>query len=420
MTIVKMKTKIAQYRQHINPYWLDVIESLELPVSYQSAKGSTLIDSEGNEWLDLVAGYGSVSLGHNNDTINAKIGRHLQQNQPAIYPWGANLAAAELAARLVELSPLDDDARVVFSCSGSEAIETGLKMAMAFNQRQQFISFKRGFHGMTMAAMALNGSPIWAEALPQQPAFDSQFCCVADLAECESLLATKQYAAVVIEIVQGIGGGFRFSDEALASLAQSCHDSGTCLIVDEVQTGLGRTGTMFAAARFPPHLPPDMIVLGKGLTGGELPLSATLCRPQIHHALFGQPAGARIHGSTYSAYSTAIVAAMAVLDYIEAQQILDTVKRLSQHLRQRLAQLQQRFGSIRSVEGDGLLVTVTFDSLDLANFCLQNFFANQILINLCAQRDNTIKITPPLNIEQQSLDTFCDVLEAIVAAYEGN
>lgn len=406
------------YRQRINPYWLDTLEQLDLPLSHARAEGAYLYDEEGRAWLDLVAGYGSVSLGHNHPWVTERVVRYLQGHHPATHPWGANLQSAALAERLAQASPLPD-ARVVFSCTGAEAVEAALKLAMAHTGRDRFIAFERGFHGLTLGAMGLNGHPAWSAPLPASLAARHRIVPAQGLDACLSCIASGEYAAVVLEPVQGIGGGFAWQPEALGELAAACRRHATLLIVDEVQTGMGRTGALYASERFPVGHAPDIIVLAKGLTGGALPLSATLCAPAVHHSLFGRPGCARIHGSTYTGYGAGIAAAHAVLDYIEGHALLAQVNARSAALRGRLADLARRHPRIASIDGAGLLVTVTFgdDAPDLAAYCLQQFFANDIHINLSAHRPNTIKFTPPLTIGADPLALAAEVLGGVLDAY---
>lgn len=417
MNTSSVRDPVALYRQRINPYWMATLEQLELPFSHTRGDGLYLYDENGEAWLDLVAGFGATSLGHNNPAIAERIAQHVLGHHPSTHPWAANLPAALLAHRLAEHSPLPD-ARAIFSCSGAEAVDTALKLAMAHTGRTQFIAFTQAFHGLTMSTLPLNGYPAWASPLPPLP----QHNCIVpagSLDECRSCIETGKFAAVVLELVQGIGGGFVWPEAALGELAQACRKHGTLLIADEVQTGIGRTGGMYASERFPSGYRPDIIVLAKGLTGGALPLSATLCSPAVHHSLFGGPGCAKIHGSTYGGYAAGVAAAGAVLDYMEQHAILEHVRLTSAAFREQLAAIQRRYRVVDAIDGAGLLVTVTFvaDAEDLSAFCLQQFFANRILINLAAHRPNTIKFTPPLTVTRAELDRAAQVLEHTLEAY---
>ncbi|TXH75147.1 MAG: aspartate aminotransferase family protein [Lysobacteraceae bacterium] len=407
------------YRRHINPYWLDTLEELSLPSTHVRGDGLYLYDESGEAWLDLVAGYGAVSLGHHPPEITRRVAEAIMAGgAPGTYPWGANLPSAELAHRLVAKSPLPEDARAVFACGGAESVETAMKLAMAHTGRTRFLSFRDGFHGLTLEAMALNGNAVWRRALPDMR--NANTCVdMRDVDAWTRHLREADHAGVVIELVQGIGGGAVWGAETLATLVECCRETGTLVIVDEVQTGLGRTGRYFASEKFPVGLAPDIIVLAKGLTAGILPLSVALCRAEIHHSLFGAPGCARIHGSTYAGYGAGIVAGMAVLDFLESHEIPAVVARTSAHVRGRLEGLRAEHRSVASIEGEGLLITVTFsdDCPDLSGFCLDQCIANRVLVNLSAHRPNTIKLTPPLTIGTQELDDVVDLFDAALQAY---
>jgi len=416
---------VSDYKKYVNPYWVAALDDFLEVRNFVSGEGSRLYDEHGNEWLDLVAGYGSALLGHNSEVICGKTVLALNKQLVSLQPWGVNLETAKLAKKLVQSSPLaSSGAKVVFGSSGSEAVEAAIKMAICHTGRHACVGFNQGFHGLTISAMSVAGPSIWNSVLLSKNSKVYESALIEPLLKEQpetwlNRLREGRYAAVVIELVQGIGGGFRWTEEALERLVHACDETGTLIIVDEVQTGIGRCGEVFYSSSFADFIP-DMIVVSKGLSGGIIPTSAVIVSDLVHHSMFSGDGRAKIHGSTFSGSAIGANVALAVLEQIETKGFLARVKRNSSWLKLNLEKLNQNYKALESVDGDGFLICVKFADQDqtLAAYFVQLFAENQILVNLASHRVNTMKITPAINITRDELQRFLDVFEALLQYLE--
>lgn len=409
-----------RYANYINPYWVEALSTMGLPETWLKAENEYIYDNNNICWLDCVAGFGSIPFGHNNPHFTKILTNHFSKKTPTTFPFGANYPSAILAEKIIN-SFTRGGGKAHFSASGSEAVETALKMAMSYTRRSKFISIERGYHGLTLQSMLLNGSDIWAQTLPER---DSHVSIVSpgDLESITSLLQTGEYAALVLEVSQGVGGGYTWNSENLKKLHHLCHQYGSLLIVDEVQTGWGRSGYISAYSHLTSGLCPDLIIFSKGMTNGLLPLSVTISTTAIHASLFGHEGCAKIHGSTYSGYSAGIAVGMATFDYIFEHDICNQVAITSQLLRAGFQSCARNNNIPLLIEGIGLLITLTFshDMPDLARYCWEYYCKNNILINYSAHRDNTLTLTPPLIISEESSYFILDVFNSALDAYNKN
>ena len=400
------------YRQYVNPYWYQALVESVGARTFVKGEGSKVVDNTGKIWLDLVAQYGCASLGHNSDAAIAAISEYVSNKSVNIQQWGINSFAGELACLLIKYSNLSH-AKVVFGSTGSEAIETAMKLAMSATGRQLSISFEGGFHGLTLSAMQLMGNSLWAGPLP----IDKEYPVLkrANLPQWERILGTGNYAAVVLELVQGIGGGYCWSQSDLLTIQDVCKRTGTKLIVDEVLTGIGRTGKWFCSNHYE-NFEPDMIVVSKGLTGGLVPISAVLVRDEIHCSMFASAASAKIHGSTFAANMLAVKIALFTVYEIEKADLVESVADNGAWLFEKLAGLRALYPVISAIDGMGYLVCIKFDDAfpEIGYYIFELLMANGVLVNLCSHRPNTIKLTPALNIEIGQLNEFLNIFEQVL------
>ncbi|MCS3430741.1 aspartate aminotransferase family protein [Klebsiella sp. BIGb0407] len=409
--------KKRRYSDYINPYWVETLSIMELPGTWSKAENEYLYDSNNVCWLDCVAGFGTIPFGHNNPHFIKILKNHLSKNIPSTFPFGANYPSAILAEKIINSFP-QRDSKAHFSSSGSEAVETALKMAMSYTRRSKFISVERGYHGLTLQSMLLNGSDIWAQTLPERESHVS-LVSPGDIESISLLLQTGEYAALVLEISQGVGGGYTWDSEDLKQLHHLCHQHGTLLIVDEVQTGWGRSGHISTYSHLAFGLYPDLIIFSKGMTNGLLPLAVTISTTAVHASLFGHKGCAKIHGSTYSGYSAGIALGIASFDYLADHNICQQVVITSQLLRKGFQTCATKYNIPLSIEGIGLLITLTFSHNipDLAGYCWECYCKNNILVNYSAHRENTLVLTPPLIISEESSYFILDVFNSALLNY---
>ena len=314
------------------------------PLVLAAGAGALLRDSEGGEYIDGNSSIWTNLHGHRHPRIDAAIRAQLDRVAHTSFLGFTNPPAAELAAELVGLWPVDTLTRVFFSDDGSTAIEVALKMAIQYFQlcgapeRTGFVAFAKAYHGDTMGASSLGGINAFHGRFSswQFPARH-----VADMGELAALEDPKQIAAVLIEpLVQGAAGIRLWPRGMLAELRGWCDAHGVLLVCDEVMTGFGRTGTMFACEQ--EGVIPDFIALAKGLTGGYLPLAATLTTERVFGAFLGGPERTLYYGHSYTGNQLGCAAALANLSIFREERVLEV-------LGEKIAQLKRELESVREL-----------------------------------------------------------------------
>jgi acetylornithine/succinyldiaminopimelate/putrescine aminotransferase len=375
----------------------------------ERAEGCWLYCADGRRYLDLIAGIGVSALGHGNPAVLAAIERQSRRHLHAmVYGEYVIEAQAAYAARLAEALPREFS-RVYFTNSGAEAIEGALKAARKFTGRATFVSFDGAYHGDTMAALALMGNETFRapfEPLPG-PVRRLPFNNGAAL---ESI--DERVAAVVIEPIQAEGGVRIPSRDFMLALRERCSRAGTLLIFDEVLTGLGRTGRLFAMEHF--GVKPDLIVLAKAL-GGGMPLGAFCGSDEILGRLAHDPPLGHI--TTFGGHPVSCAAGLAAFDQILSNQLWETAARSGAAFRARLEKLIGR--QILAVRGLGLLIGVEFAQAALAHRFVAETIARGVVINWTLNSDRVVRLAPPLTISAAELDfafvAMNHALEAIAA-----
>src|SRR5437870_1879628 len=338
--------------------------SIFLPVVIDHGEGATITDVDGNTFIDFTGGVGCLNVGHANPRVVEAV-----QDQAArffhtdftIVPYEVYVTLAE---RLIALSPFRGPARAAFFNAGTEAVENAVKFARAYTKRPAVIAFEGGFQGRTLLAMTLTSKthPYKAGLGPFSPElyrvpFAQEYrgpSAEEAIAALERALVTtvaaESIAAVVIEPVQGEGGFVVAPKEFLAGVRRICDDNGIVLVVDEVQTGFGRTGRLFAIEHY--DVEPDLIAVAKSIAAG-LPLSGVIGRAQIMDA----PDDSAI-GGTYVGNPVAQAAALAVLDVIEEDGLVERASAIGETMRERMVRWQDRFAAIGDVRGLGAMLAV--------------------------------------------------------------
>lgn len=367
--------------------------------------GSWLWDSQGHRYLDLVQGWAVNTLGHAPPQISAALAaqsQRLLQPGPGLF----NDRAAELASRLAALSGLD---RVFFTSSGAEANEGAIKLARKFGQVHgggafEIITFENAFHGRTLATMSASGKPGFDRLFaPQVPGFPKAR--LNDLASVRALIGT-QTVAVMLEPIQGEAGVIEAEPAFLQALRALCDEQGLLLILDEVQTGVGRTGTLWGHEAA--GVKPDIMTLGKGL-GGGVPIGALLAREAVCCFVPGD------QGGTYCGNPLMCAVASAVLDVVTAPGFLAGVQARSAQCRQGLDAIARRLGS-PPVQGRGLLLALQLPGEDAATQLAARLLARAdgaqagMLVN--AVRPQRLRFVPALNMQADEVSLALVWLEA--------
>jgi len=363
-------------------------------VTIVRGEGALLYDDQGREYIDCVGGQGTANLGHGNAAVAAAIAAQAQKliSCPEIFP---NDQRAALMARLCELTGLP---RVFLCNSGTEAVEAAIKFARAATRRTEIVAAMRGFHGRTFGALSATWNRAYRE--PFEPLVPGFKHVPYNHLEALSQAVNENTAAVMLEVVQGEGGVYAGSAEYLRGAHKLCEERGALLIVDEVQTGFGRTGKMFAIQHHDLH--PDLLCLAKSIAGG-LPMGATLIGERL-----GTLPG-HIHGSTFGGNPLACAASLAALSEMERLDLPARAAENGAHFRERLQEINSPV--IREVRGLGLLVGVELKRKS-APF-IQALMGRGVMALSAGM--NVIRFLPPLVITREQLDSVTDQLTLVLA-----
>jgi acetylornithine/N-succinyldiaminopimelate aminotransferase len=378
------------------------------PILFVEGEGVHLIDENGDRYLDLLSGIGVNALGYQHPAVTEAIAR---QSQKLIHI--SNLyfhsGQAELALRLTEKSGLE---RAFFCNSGTEAWEAALKLARAWSALKRsegktmgtrFLALENSFHGRTMGSVATTHKDKYREPFqPLVPGVD--FVRFNDVEHLRASFSAE-ICAVLIEPVQGEGGIRPVSAEFFAAARELTRSTGALLIADEIQAGLGRTGKWFSYQQF--GIQPDVTTLAKPLAGG-LPLGAMLCTEEASRAI--HPG---LHGTTFGGGPLACAVAIAVIDTIEQQGLLENIQQTGAYFQQQMHELAGKHESVVDVRGMGLMLAMEMNSADLAKEVVAKMLARRILINRTSE--TVLRFLPPYILGREHVDTAIRALDEILA-----
>ncbi|MDF2652866.1 MAG: acetylornithine and succinylornithine aminotransferase [Paenibacillus sp.] len=372
----------------------------------ERGEGMYLWDTEGKRYLDFVGGWAVTCLGHSPVVIQQALSNQaatLVNTSPSFY----NKPQLEFARRLTELSGFE---RVFFASSGAEANEGAIKLARRhgisnLSGAYEIITTQNSFHGRTLATMSATGKKQWESLFsPKVPGFIH-----VPLNDIEALLAAvnPNTCAIMLELVQGEGGVHAASQEYVAQLRQICDETGILLIFDEIQTGLGRTGKLFASEHY--AIQSDVMTLGKGI-GGGFPLSALLVKERFNIFEPGD------QGGTYSGQPLAMAVGLAVVNEIVAKELPAKAKQQGTYIVNKLLSIAQQYGLSR-IRGKGLLLAFDLPN-EQAGEVVAECLKEGLLIN--APNARSIRLMPPLIVSKEEIDTMIQLLGEVLAALSHN
>jgi ornithine--oxo-acid transaminase len=423
---------MALNQRHLNPQLGRVLRTLGFDRDWAYGRGSQLVDSDGNEYLDLLSGYGVFSLGRSHPYVKRQLQRVIDADTANLPQLGVSTLAGVLAERLVALAPPSIDA-VVLNSSGTEAVEAALKLARAATGRARVLYCERGFHGLTLGSLSVNGNDEFRERFgPLLPACDP--VPFGDTGALQRELGRGDVAAFIVEPVQG-KGVYIAPDSYLPAAQELCARHGALLIVDEVQTGLGRTGRFLALEHW--GVQPDLVPISKALSGGYVPVGALLASRRVFDATFNSMERSVVHGSTFGGGDLAAAAALATLDVIEREQLVQRAAHLGELLLDLTAPLVERFEIVREVRALGLMWALElgpppgraarrlWSAIErrqpgmFAQLVIVPLFRDhRVLTQVAGHHMNVIKALPPLVISEQELRGFVAALEQVLTAAE--
>lgn len=412
----------------LNPTRGSLLETFALDVEMVEGSGTRLIDADGNTYLDFLSQYGALPFGHNPPHVWSAIAEGHARRVPAMVQPLRPVIAERLAEMLASITP-GDLSITTFTNSGAETVEAAIKLARVRTGRPGILSTMNGFHGKTLAALSATGKPMYQKGFEAPaPGFDHVPFGDLDALEQRFSADAGRIAAFIVEPIQGEGGVIVPPEGYLDGVIRICRRYGVLSIIDEIQTGLGRTGSLFACSDCPET--PDMLLLAKALGGGVMPIGACIVRPDVWDDRFG-----RLHSSTFANNNIACLAALATLEALLADQA-ELVRRVAAngtYFTERLRSLQDRFPQILSdVRGRGYMIGIEFAELEdrgsatLAYASLNGGvtpLVSSYLLNvhgvLTAPLFNTtrvLRLQPPLVATRDEIDRVVAAIEATCAA----
>jgi ornithine--oxo-acid transaminase len=418
------------HAQTINPQFVKLLRTIGFDRRWARAEGAYLWDADGNRYLDMLGGFGMFNVGRNNPRVREALVEALGLERPGSVQLGVDSLPALLAEELLRRAPSSVE-RALFTSSGAESVEAAIKLGRAATGRPRVVSAEHGFHGLTLGALSANESrEFTARFGPLLPGF--AHVPWNDLEALEQELAREDVALFLVEPVQGKGVNLP-ADDFLEGAQQLCRRYGTLFCVDEVQTGFGRTGRLFALEHW--ELEPDLITVAKSLSGGYVPVGALLMSAEVYDGVFDSLPNAVSHGSTFAPNDLAMVAGLATLRELDEQRLVERSARLGDLLLERTRPLVQRSPVVRDVRGLGLMWAIEFEEpeggsrtwkllerIQPALFSqlvvVPLFRDHRILSQVAGHGLNVLKGLPPLVVTEEDLDRFVAALDETVARAE--
>ena len=365
-------------------------------------EGCLLHDVSGREFIDCLGGFGIFALGHRHPKVVAAV--KAQMDRLALHSqWMLNPRSADAARRLAEITP--GDLRKTFWCStGTEAVEGALKLARLYTGKSKFISTINSFHGKTLGSLSVTGRDLFRK--PFLPLLEATFVPYGDADAIDDAIDDRT-AAVILEPIQGEGGVIVPPDNYLLAVRRICTSRGVLMLLDEVQTGLGRTGKMFGCNHS--GVVPDIMSLGKAISGGVIPCAAFHTTDEIFNSFHQNPF---YHTSTFGANPMATTAAAATIQTLQEENLVARSAEIGNYFKAGLEQLHKLYPAIiRDVRGRGLLIGVEIIDARVGESLAQRMFDRNVLIAYTLNKPEVIRIEPPLIITTKLVDLALERFE---------
>ncbi|HEV2981942.1 MAG TPA: aminotransferase class III-fold pyridoxal phosphate-dependent enzyme [Solirubrobacteraceae bacterium] len=418
--------------RHLDTSLVDVLRIIGFDRHYARASGSYLYDTDGRAYLDFHTGEGFASLGHNHPDVlgalHAALAADLVDGVQIHYSVLAGMLAEALSRRLP--SRLD---AVFFASTGAEAVDSALKFARAATGRSGLVACDSGFHGVTLGPLSLVGDPFFKEGFgPLLP-----HCATVPFGDLDRLaqrLRTEDVAAFIVEPIQGRKVSLP-ADDYLRGAQELCRHYGTMFILDEVQTGLGRTGAWFALEHW--GLEPDFVTVGKALSGGYMPVAAMVTRRDVYQSAVGTLERSYVHQSTFGRNRLSMAAGLAAIRVIERDRLVERAARSGNLLLEGLRKLKERHEIVKDVRGRGLMIGVELGApragLARLNWRLINMASDGLfpqlvviplhrdhgVITMAAGKNDVIKLLPPLTLTDDQAQSFLTSLDTVLGGCGG-
>jgi len=420
---------VQTYIDHVNPQWVRLLNLLEMQTEYTLCSGAELHTAHGDVLLDFLSGYCVHNIGHNHPAVIDALHAELDRRGPAMLQSHVPDLAGDLAKRLCRIAGGKLD-KAFFACSGSEGVEAAIKFSRATTGREGLLYCDGAFHGLTCGALSLMSEPFWRGKFGPMLA-NTAAIPFGDIEALHRKLKSRSYAAFIVEPMQSEGGIVLPPPNYLKEAKELCAKHGTLFVLDEVQTGMFRTGHFLAAHHF--GVEPDMVVLAKALSGGLVPVSALLMTNRIYESVYDSLKRSIVHTSTFGENSLSMRAGLATLDVLETEDLGPRAIAMGDELRDRLRQALSGYEMIQEVRGLGMLSGIVFRppkqlSLRLAfetfrqihpamfgQVLVMRMFRDQrVLMQMCGNNFMVLKVAPPLVIQPEQMDKFVNGIRKVV------
>lgn len=399
---------IEKYTEFVNPTLANLMRFAGFGEVEESAEGTRIRDYSGNEYIDCLGGYGVFSLGHKHPEVVAAVKDQLDR-MPLSSKIFFNKPLADLAELLAKITP-GNLKYSFFSNSGAEAIEAALKAARIFTGRTSFICTTGGFHGKSMGSLSATGRDVYKSPFePLIPGFTH--VPFGDVSAVETAV-TDDTAGIIVEPIQGEGGIIVPSDDYLPRLRKVCTEKGILLIADEVQTGLGRTGRMFACEHW--DVEPDIMTLAKALGGGVMPIGAMISTQEVWDAMFSE--NPLMHTSTFGGNPLACRAAQAAVEVTIRENLSSKAAQLGDFFMGELSRIKDKYPkALQEVRGLGLMIGVEFTHADIGELVIGGLARRGVVAAYTLNNPKVMRFEPPLIITAEEIGTVTKALDEAVA-----
>ncbi len=420
----------ALMREYVNPALAKVLRILGYDIRFTRGQGAYLWDDAGNRYLDCLGGYAVFNVGRNHPVVRDALKQAMEADLPNLIKMGVPRLSGLLASELVRLAPPGLE-RVFFCNSGAEGVETAIKYARAATGRKRILYCAKGFHGLSLGALSVNGAPEFREGFGELLA-GCEMIPFNDPSALERELAGGDVAAFIVETIQGKGVNIPH-DDYLPAASALCRKHGALLAIDEVQTGFGRTGRMFACEHW--NIGPDILITAKGLSGGYVPVGAVLSRKWIHNKVFSSLDRCVVHSTTFGGNDLAMAAGLATLHVLREEKLVENAAAMGDRFLEGMRPLVEKHDMLKAVRGRGLMLAIEFGPprglalkagwslihrMDQSLFCQAVLIPllkdHHILAQVAGHHMDVIKFIPPLTVTADDIDHLVQSLDTVIAA----
>lgn len=413
---------------NISPMFAKVLKTIGFDKNYTRAEGVSLWDETGREYYDFLAGYGVFAIGRNHPKIKKILHEFLDLDTASLIQMEPPLLSGLLAEKLISIFGHGVRDTVYLTNSGTESVESAIKFVRAATGREKILYLDHAFHGLSTGALSVNGNDEFrngfGELLPGTKIH------MNDLDELEDKLKSKQYAAFIFEPIQG-KGIYLPQNNFLKHAVELCKKYGTLTIADEVQTGIGRTGTWMACEHF--DVEPDVLCLSKALSGGMVPVGAVVYKREIYDKVFSRMDRCVVHSSTFGQNNMAMVCGLATLDIIAEEKLLDNATIMGKTLMEKLALIKDKHDWIKEIRGKGLMIGIELGEptgfkkklawnmvhkLDKGLFgelvVMPLLSKHGIITQVSGHHQDIVKLIPPLMMNETHVNHFVEALDSVL------